>query len=164
MLTSAAGSVFVAPPTSGSAGNNQPATLTFESWFPDIYDPDVNGSLDLFIDQSFVNTDANWSNIVVTLEDYVMPTLPLVEASLNASGFGDFQSHTNNSYGAGEIVWIELTYDGVNSLTIDTEGTTGVTDTEIALFDSRGFLLGSDDDGGTGLLSSATFPTLDAGT
>lgn len=47
---------------------------------------------------------------------------------------------------------------------INTEGTTGVSDTEIALFRSDGFLIGQDDDSGTGNLSSFNAGALADGT
>lgn len=47
---------------------------------------------------------------------------------------------------------------------VNTEGTTGIADTEIALFRSDGFLIGQDDDGGTGALSSFNAGSLADGT
>ena len=46
----------------------------------------------------------------------------------------------------GSTLFYEIHFDGVSELTLDTLGTPNATDTEIALFDSNGMLLGENDD------------------
>ncbi|WP_299111115.1 T9SS type A sorting domain-containing protein [uncultured Winogradskyella sp.] len=102
----------------------------------------------------------------------VVPTPPTTAATININGCGD--SGTNSgAYDAStqNIVWVELAYDGnCQEITVDTE-TTAISgsnfnddDTEIALYDAFGNLLGSNDDGGTGSRSSLTLDGLAAGT
>ena len=69
-----AGSVNIDPPTSGSAGSTDSTTLIFEGNLAGLYDPSVNGYIDLVLNQSFSGSNANWSNIVVTL--FESPTCP----------------------------------------------------------------------------------------
>ncbi len=59
---------------------------------------------------------------------------------------------------------INLGNIGPGTFNVNTEGSTGITDTEIALFRSDGFLIGQDDDSGTGNLSSFNAGSLAAGT
>ncbi len=63
----AAGSTAIDPPTSGGNADNNPTTLTFSGDFAGIYDPDTDGTLDLILNQSFGGSDADWSNIEVTI-------------------------------------------------------------------------------------------------
>jgi len=62
-----AGSVLINPPTTGGANSNANATLTFDGNFTAIYNPTIDGYIDLVLNQSFGGSDADWSNIVVTL-------------------------------------------------------------------------------------------------
>ncbi|WP_274476462.1 fibronectin type III domain-containing protein, partial [Mangrovimonas aestuarii] len=71
-VTTAAGSVVIDPPTSGGANNTNSATLTFQGDLAGLYEPAVDGALDLILDQSWTNSDCNWLNIAVTL--YEAPT------------------------------------------------------------------------------------------
>ncbi len=63
----AAGSTIVDPPTSGGANDGNATTLIFSGDFAGIYDPDTDGALDVIFDQSFGGSDADWSNIQVTI-------------------------------------------------------------------------------------------------
>ena len=66
-VNTTAGSVFIDPPTttSGTLGND--AVVTFVGDFAAIYNPSTDGYLELIFNQSWGGSDANWSNIVVTL-------------------------------------------------------------------------------------------------
>ena len=92
-------------------------------------------------------------------------SIPTTVATFNIDGCGDTDSY-NAAYAAGTdgVVWVELIYDGnCTEITVDTESTTSG-DTEIGLYDVFGNLVGNDDDGGTGTLSSLTEIGLAAGT
>ncbi|WP_040247610.1 T9SS type A sorting domain-containing protein [Psychroserpens mesophilus] len=96
----------------------------------------------------------------------VIPPAPTTVATFNISGCGDSDTYSG-TYDAGVdgIVWVELIYDGgCTEITVDNETTTGVTDTEIGIYDNVGNLVGNDDDGGTGNLGSLTELGLPAGT
>jgi len=67
IVTTSSGATEVLFPTSGSAANTDPATITFEADFNGIYSPATNGSLDFTLRQSWTASQANWSNIVITL-------------------------------------------------------------------------------------------------
>lgn len=92
-VTTSSGSVNVAPPTSGSASNGTATTLTFSGFLPGPYDPSVNGTLDLTLNQSFGGSDANWSNISVTIDTAPPPPncaeLPIMptDGAVNVSAF-----------------------------------------------------------------------------
>ncbi|WP_243472940.1 fibronectin type III domain-containing protein [Winogradskyella sp. MH6] len=95
----------------------------------------------------------------------VLPPPPTTSATLNISGCNASDSF-NVAYASAtdNVVWVELIYDGnCSEITVDTETSSGI-DTEIALYDVFGNVLGSDDDGGTGSLSSLTLQGLSAGT
>jgi hypothetical protein len=67
IVTTSSGQTAVLTPTSGAANNGTATSLTFEADFIDVYDPSTNGLLDLTLRQSYTPSEANWSNIVVTL-------------------------------------------------------------------------------------------------
>jgi hypothetical protein len=95
----------------------------------------------------------------------VLPAPPTTSATLNITGCNASDSF-NVAYASAtdNVVWVELVYDGnCSEITVDTETSSGI-DTEIALYDAFGNVLGSDDDGGTGSLSSLTLQGLSAGT
>ena len=235
----ASGTVTVDPPSSGGAHDPNSTTLTFEGTFASYYDPSTDGTFSIDMNQSFQNTTATWSNIVVTLNPAPTCTAPTATASVvddcgnsqfrievNVTSLGDATSVTitndagigsttvtatgvvtigpfaagpnasvslglehdqdsecngmtmgpytddcsdlppitvdkfdisgcgdsaTTSYSAGEseIVWVELTYDGVCSpIIIDTIGSTatGGLDTELGLYNSMGELLFENDD------------------
>jgi hypothetical protein len=52
-----------------------------------------------------------------------------------------------------QVAWYSFTIASPTAVSFDTEGTTGLTDTELFLYNSAGALLGTDDDDGTGNLS-----------
>jgi len=70
-LTTSAGNVTIDPPTTnGSLGAD--AVITFAGDLAGVYNPTTDGALELIMNQSWSTSDANWSNIVVTL--YESPT------------------------------------------------------------------------------------------
>ncbi|MCA0131216.1 FG-GAP-like repeat-containing protein [Winogradskyella alexanderae] len=68
------GSVNIDPPTSGGQSSTSNTTLTFEGDLPGLYDPASDGYIDLIFNQSYSGSNADWSNIVVTL--YESPSCP----------------------------------------------------------------------------------------
>ena len=66
-VTTTAGSILIDPATAGSNTSAADTTLTFEGDFLAIYDPLVDGYIDLVLNQSWAGSDADWSNMVVTL-------------------------------------------------------------------------------------------------
>ena len=89
---------------------------------------------------------------------------PLTIATLNLTGdCGLANDSAVSELLAGELHWYELVYDATcTDFTIDTEG--GAFDTEIGIYDASGNLIGNNDDGGTGTLSSLTLSGQPAGT
>jgi gliding motility-associated-like protein len=73
-LTTTAGSILINPPTSGGLSSGSATTLIFEGDFSGLYDPTTDGFLDIVINQSWSGSDADWSNIVVTI--FESPTCP----------------------------------------------------------------------------------------
>ncbi|WP_179333838.1 GEVED domain-containing protein [Winogradskyella costae] len=72
VITTAAGSITkMEPPTTFGAGGTD-TVITFSGTLSGPYDPTANGFLDIELSQSYPNTDAFWSNIVLTL--YESPT------------------------------------------------------------------------------------------
>jgi hypothetical protein len=87
-MTTSAGSVLIDPPTSGSAGNADPTTMTFEGAFSADYDPDVDGTLDIVLNQSWAGSSADWSNIVVTIIPALTCTPPVATVALGTTDCG----------------------------------------------------------------------------
>ncbi|MGB3548221.1 MAG: hypothetical protein WBA17_14695, partial [Saprospiraceae bacterium] len=169
-VTTASGQSVELSPSSGQASNGNPAMLTFTGTFAGLYNPTTDGMLTLGIRQSFSTSTATWSNLSFTINPFVQPPPPTTVGSLATSGCNDMVT-LSTSLTANGVRWVEFNYDGNSqSLTFDTEGSTltagtfGPDDTEIGLYDSNGFLIAIDDDGGTGGLSSLTRTGLTAGT
>ena len=70
---------------------------------------------------------------------------PPIVGSVNVTGEGFFQNETD-FVDVGGIYFLEVNYDGVAPLTINTRQTIDPIDTEIALFDANGILIDSNDD------------------
>lgn len=67
-LTTAGGSINIAPPSTGSTNSGDATTITFEGTLPGgAYDPSVDGLLTIEMIQSYTGSSADWSNIVVTI-------------------------------------------------------------------------------------------------
>lgn len=125
--------------SSGSGFSATPTTLTWTGLsLGGIYNPSVDGTLNFNMRQTWVPSAADWSNVLITLVSFVQPPLP------NCIDLGSIAS-------------------GV-AVNFNTESTTGVTDTEVGVYNQYGQLLGSDDDSGTGNLSSLNLANLPDGT
>lgn len=74
-VTTAAGAVNIDPPSAGAASSGTATTLTFVGVLAGAYDPSTDGTLDLFFEQSYGGSDANWSNVVVQLITCNPPTV-----------------------------------------------------------------------------------------
>lgn len=106
-------------PTSGSAANSNPTTLTWTGLsLGSGYNPAVNGTLTFNMRQSAFGTGANWTDIHITLVSYTAPPPP-TSIHLGAIGPGPLTIHTGGS---------------------------GI-DTEIGLYNSLGILIAEDNDG-----------------
>ena len=140
---------LIGPLTSsaGSNSNSNATTLTFSGSFAQTYDSTANASLDLFLDQTFDGSDANWDNLSLTLLSGVVAP-PAVEATLVTPGSGGTNSYTDNAFGSGDVTWVLYEHDGsANEIIIDTLGSGGgLTDTEIGLFDGAGQVIATNDD------------------
>jgi len=89
---------------------------------------------------------------------------PLDTISLDACGTSYESSNAFDASAEG-IQWIQLDYaGGCGTVEIDTDLTTGVSDTELVLFTANGNAIATDDDGGEGLLSRMVLTDLDPGT
>lgn len=161
-MTTAAGSTNIDPPTSGQASNGDPTTLTFSGFLAGVYDPDVDGSLDLLLEQSFGGSDADWSNIAVTLFTFAGPPTPV--ATLNLAGGPGAMDSYSGAHSANSITWLELIYDGnAGSAGAFADTFTSDFDTELGLYDASGNLLVNNDDTG-GLQSMIDLTPYSAGT
>lgn len=136
-------------------------------------------TFDLEFYESFndgAGTDAIWTNLKFASTVFVPPTPPTnTHLGLINDVSSDYLTAdlTANHLG-GAIKWYKFSHAGASNgagtfLDIDTEGTTGLTDTEIGLYDSLGNLVGlSDDDDGSGNLSQLSYgltaPTRTIGT
>ncbi|MBU2929450.1 GEVED domain-containing protein, partial [Winogradskyella psychrotolerans] len=66
-ITTSAGDVFLDIATSGWNYNANDTTLIFSGELPAGYDPTTDGYLEITPNQDYAGSDANWSNIVITL-------------------------------------------------------------------------------------------------
>ncbi|WP_225036102.1 fibronectin type III domain-containing protein [Winogradskyella sp. SM1960] len=66
-VSTSAGDVFLEEPSTGGGFNSNDTTLTFEGELPAGYDPTTDGFLEITPNQEYDGSDADWSNIVVTL-------------------------------------------------------------------------------------------------
>ena len=66
-FTTTAGSITIDPPSTGGANSGNATTFTFEGDLAATYDPTTDGYIDIVLNQSWGGSDADWSNIVVTL-------------------------------------------------------------------------------------------------
>ncbi len=158
-VTTAGGSSNVDPPTAGSTSNGNPTNLEFTGILLPGYDPTIDGSICVDLDQSFPGSDANWSNLTLTLG----PSLtPATVATITSAVCDDSDVFTATT-APNEVVWLEIVYDGMsNTLVANTFGSSY--DTEIGLYNSAGILLIDDDDSGGVFQSEVSLIGLPAGT
>lgn len=146
---SLSGALFYADPGSASngAGNGNSVTLTWTGFLDTAY----TGGDPLFfqMQQTFGGSSANWNNISITLG------MAAITAPTTLHDFGAVSGSATekNQLAAGEVHWYSFEYDGVSPLSIDTLGSTltpsvfgAPDDTEIALYNSAGALIDSNDD------------------
>ena len=106
-VTTTAGSVLIDPPTTnGNLGDD--AVVTFVGDFSAVYDPTVDGYIDLVLNQSWAGSDANWSNIVVTLLE--SPTC-LEPSAMTSSGVTATDANLDWTSGDSETTW-NVEYNG----------------------------------------------------
>ena len=123
IFTTSVGSTHIDPPTAGGANSTDNTTLIFEGFLADVYDPTVDGYIDLVLNQSYNGSIANWSNIVVTL--FETPSCPQ-PVNLNA---------VNVTETSAEIQWTEIGSAGLWNLEWGNAGFTlgsGTTVTDIS--------------------------------
>jgi hypothetical protein len=123
-LTTNAGTTGVLTASSGAMSNGDPTTLTFDGILPSSYDPDIDGTLDIILSQTFSGSSANWSNIEITLIDCspAMATTSVVEDC------GNFQFSIDvNITDLGNSNAITISNDaGIASTSVSTTGITTV--------------------------------------
>ncbi len=149
-------------PAPNSQPNADPITLVWNGFFdiPIVSDGDT-GDFFLLNLQTFGGSTAEWANTMFTLGfDSVMPP-PATETFLDADGM------IMSTLDEGEVEFFEFDYDGTSDFAISTAGTDldPSNDTELALYDSSGAVVLTNDDSGT-LLSALVVSggDLDAGT
>ena len=93
------------------------------------------------------------------------PVLAQPEGGIETPCGLDFFTFQDVSVPSGGVIFIELDYDGIAELTIDTffNDANGI-DTELGLYDSAGNLIVNNDDAGGTLQSELVLTNLDAGT
>jgi hypothetical protein len=146
-------SAVVSPANGASTGANVPS-LTFNVPFTGAY---TGGPLFFNNRQTFSGTTANWSSVIVTLNEPVAPTA--VSLGAVPAGISGYSSGTVTT--SGEVDWYTFTLGAPIALgswlDITTSGSTGLTDTEIGVYSSTGALVATDDDDATSLLSALSF-------
>ena len=96
-----AGSVLINPPTTnGNLGED--AVITFVGNFAAVYTPATDGYLDLVLNQSWGGSDADWSNIVVTL--FESPTC-VDPSGMTSSGVTATSAILEWTAGDSETIW-----------------------------------------------------------
>jgi len=101
-FTTSAGSVTIDPATTGSANSGADATLTFSGDLAGVYDPTTDGYIDIVLNQSYGGSDADWSNIVVTL--FEAPTC-IEPSNMVASAITATTANLDWTVGLSETDW-----------------------------------------------------------
>lgn len=84
-------------------------------------------------------------------------------AATTSSVLGD-GPHGSDGTGTNDFDVVSLDVPAGQTVIADTEGSTGLSDSLLALYDAEGNVVASDDDGGTGLLSLLIYTADEAGT
>ncbi|RCW93708.1 GEVED domain-containing protein [Winogradskyella arenosi] len=139
-ITTTAGALSLEA-TDGSALSSSDTTLTFEGDLPAVYVPSTDGYFDIILDQTYSGSDANWSNITVTLLE--SPTC-ITPTGITTTGLTTTSVDLEWNAGLSETTW-NLEYKTENFVpgTGDAETTLVVTGTPEAAL--------------TGLSESATY-------
>ncbi|WP_223033756.1 fibronectin type III domain-containing protein [Hanstruepera marina] len=104
-VTTSAGTTMAMAPTSGGANSSTATTLTFSGSLAGIYDPSVNGLLDLGLSRTY-NSPANWTNIVVTINPApACPDPSGMTASNVTSSSADLSWTAGNTETAWNLEW-----------------------------------------------------------
>ncbi|WP_426432018.1 choice-of-anchor L domain-containing protein [Winogradskyella sp. HB-48] len=112
-FTTTAGSVTIDPPTTGGGNNGGDTTLTFSGDLAGAYDPTTDGYIDIVLNQSFGGSDANWSNIVITL--FEAPTC-IDPSGMTASMVTATAANLDWTAGLSETDW-NIEYNSVSDFT-----------------------------------------------
>ncbi|MEM6514631.1 MAG: choice-of-anchor L domain-containing protein [Bacteroidota bacterium] len=112
-FTTTAGSLTIDPPTDGGGFNGDATTLTFEGELAGVYDPTVDGFIELVFNQSFGGSDADWSNIVVTLLE--SPTC-ITPSGMSTGAVTSTTAELNWIAGDSETDW-DIEYNSVDDFT-----------------------------------------------
>ena len=146
--------------SNGANTGNNVTNLSFSSAFGTNY----NGGDPLFLDfrQTFSGANANWANVRITLNTYVPPTPPAGAIDLGNLSVGGMLM-ANTPYVSNTVQWykvnVPIAIPGGDLFRANTFGNTliggqfGAGDTEIALYNSAGTVIGNNDDA-FGTLSS----------
>ncbi|MEM6560463.1 MAG: PEP-CTERM sorting domain-containing protein [Planctomycetota bacterium] len=155
-VTLPSGTSFVLDPIPGAPGSTSAPSFVSDVFFlPETVTSAGDYTLE-FEDGFTFGTMPSFTNISLDLDLFVPPPPP-VSTPVSVPG------SATEELSVGEAEFFSFEYTG-GPLTINTEGselTAGdfglVDDTEIALYDSDGFVIDEDDDGGTGSLSELVF-------
>jgi hypothetical protein len=142
---------IVDPPTSGAGSNANPTTLVFSGNLFG-YDPAIDGTLEVVMNQSFAGSDATWSNLNLTVVSGLLPPPPMVIGTLVPDQSSPVTPHVTQT-----VTWYAVTHPG-GDLTVTTDYSDF--DTELGVYSASGALLGNDDDGGLGPQSAVQLPGL----
>ena len=117
------GSVLIDPATTGSAFSSTSVTMTFDGTFTAPYDPSSDGLLDIVLNQSWSGSDADWSNIVVTI--FPTPACPDPSAG-TATNITSSSADLSWTAGGTETMW-DLEYGVAPYAPTGTPSVSGVT-------------------------------------
>jgi len=106
------GNVAVSPATTGAADSGNATTLTFDGTFVTPYDADVDGTMDIILDQDWGPSSADWSNIVVTITP-VLTCAPAIATTTLVEDCGNSQFSVDvNVTDLGDSTTIMISNDG----------------------------------------------------
>ncbi len=142
-------SVFYADPGSSLDSFNDPlpASLAWTGYFDTPYTVPTSGSLYFLMAQQFNDSGATWSNVSITLDDALVTPPVAVQAYL------DNNRSTSAPISAAQVLWYVFDYSGTGDINLSTAGSTltassfgSANDTEMALYDSVGSMIETNDD------------------
>ncbi|WP_178991657.1 fibronectin type III domain-containing protein [Winogradskyella schleiferi] len=107
-VNTTSGSIVIDPATAGGLTSGADTTLTFEGDFADLYVPATDGFLEVILNQSWTGSDADWSNIVVTL--FETPTC-LEPTGITSSSVTSNSATLDWTAGDSETEW-NIEYNG----------------------------------------------------